>query len=56
MGSGGSRYAKNMISVTLNCTVTCQGEHIKRVESAEEVVGEYSLTDATNAGSFEELV
>jgi hypothetical protein len=53
--SGGSRYAKNMISVTLNCTVMCMGEHEKD-PAGQDVVGSYTLTDSINAGSFDELV
>lgn len=57
--SGGNRYAKNMIGVTLSVDVTCDGEHddddADGLDTLKKNVGNYSLEDKTNAGSFDEL-
>jgi hypothetical protein len=53
--SGGGRYAKNIISISLNVDVICQSD-IHDSEKADAVVGSFGLTDSTNAGSFDELV
>jgi hypothetical protein len=49
---GGSRYAKNMITLTLHYVIKCQGEH---ADKAEAIVGEFDITDAAAASEFDEL-
>ncbi len=56
--SGGSRYAKNMIKCVIQYDISCDACTSSEDKETKERghIGNFTMEDSTNAGSFEELV